>query len=191
MNEVDFEDIFYSKHGVGDIGVERDTDIPSALVDKSVATHREKQFVQLVVSGKSKVESYLKIFDPDGEIKRTSAGSLANRLMKRKRVVQYYVSILEQKNDLVEESLPKLIAELNEDRELARALGQPGAAIQAVKTKANMLGLENKPDNVTMTVNVLSDDAKKQLMNRISKQVSRNDAVEIEDAEYKDITPDE
>lgn len=181
------EEDFFAVHGVGDNAVEPAEERLIALLDKSVATHKEKEFVRYIVAGKSQTEAYMRAFDNDN---RSSSSTLAVKLMKRKRVLTYYTELLEQRNDLAEETLPKLIEELNEDRQLARDLGQPSAAIQAVKVKANMLGLENKPDNVTMNVNVLSDDAKNQILNRISNKMKDKDTHVIEDAEYKDITPE-
>ena len=70
---------------------------------------------------------------------------------------------LQKKFEVTVESLSK---ELDEDRQLARSLGQPGAAISALNVKARIHGLDkqvvsNDPDNpmpATIQVEILRNE---------------------------------
>jgi hypothetical protein len=85
-----------------------------------------------------------------------------------------------------EQDMLSLITELNADRQLARDLGQPSAAISALKLKAQLLGLtEEKKVTNNITVN-LSDDQKKALLSRIGSRISPRDN-DIDDAEYEEV----
>lgn len=183
ITEIDEEELFFKAHGVGNRAVEPSDQRHLPQVDLSKATPKEREFVRLILSGKNQTESYLSTFDKTGEMSRKSASSLASMLMKRKRVAQYYTEQFEKINALGEETLPQLIQELNEASSLARAIAQPATMVQAVKTKANLLGLENRPDNITMNINMIDDKTKKQLMERMAEVSSK-----VLEVDYKDIT---
>lgn len=183
---VDDDELFFKTHGVGNRAVEPSDQRQLTQVDLNEASPKEKEFVRSVLSGKSQTDSYLSAFDTDGKLQRPTASNLASRLMKRKRVAAYYTERLEKINALADENLPQMISELNEASELAKAIAQPASMIQAVKTKANLLGLENKPDNITMKIDLVDEKTKKQLMERMAEVSSK-----VLEVDYKDITPKE
>lgn len=186
VSDYDAEE-FFKLHGVGDFAVEPELEDFQFLVDKNEASPREKEFCRYIVLGETQTEAYVKAFDKEGKLDRKNVTVYAHSLLKRKRVAKYYYELLRRRESFLEENLEHLISELNADRKLARDLGQPSAAIQAVKTKANLLGLENATSN-KITVNVsLSDDQKENLLARI---VKRN-TDDVLDADYVDVTPDD
>lgn len=180
---------FFSIHGAGDYAVEADMKEMALFIDKSRASLAERAFVRHMVSGKTQVESYLLAFDKEGTISRQTASSNAQNLLKRKRVKEEYWRAMQERDSMADEHLPKLIAELNEDRELARVLGQPSAAIAAVKAKANLLGLENNsPSSVTINLGI-SEDQREAILERIAKraQIQNHKNEEIIEGEFTDV----
>lgn len=183
LTTIDEEELFFTMHGVGNRAVEPSDARYIPQVDLSVATPKEREFVRLILSGKNQTESYLSTFDKTGQMKRKTASSLASTLMNRKRVAVYYTEQIEKINAIGDETLPQLIQELNDASSLAKAMAQPSAMVQAIKTKANLLGLENRPDNITMNINMVDDKTKKQLMERMAEVSSK-----VLEVDYKDIT---
>lgn len=197
-DELSDEEKFFTVHGVGEYTVPKENKDIDYLIDKTKPTFNEREFVRHMLLGNSQVESYIRAYDKAGEMARSTATYMASKLIKRKRVKAYYYELMEERDKLAEESLPKLMAELNEDRKLARDLGQPSAAIAAVKAKANMLGLENRPDTNNVTLNIMADDVKDKLLDRIAQKhidakekSQRGQIIDADFSDMKDITPDE
>lgn len=189
MDDLTDEERFFHTHGVGDYAVEPVDKDMDYLLDKTQATFKEREFVRHMITGSSQKESYLKVYDSEGVMGADVAGSAASRLIKRKRVKEYYFQLMSERDKLAEENLPKLMAELNEDRKLARDVGQPSAAIAAVKAKANLLGLENQPQNTNLTLNIMSDEVKDTLLDRIAERhLTSKKEQKIIDADFTDVT---
>lgn len=183
-----FDDIFFSKHGVGDVPIDKELANIKHQINPNIANARELEFARLVVRGENKVNAYIKAFGYDGtEFHRTTFYAHTNRLMKRPRVATAIYDLQKKVEDLAGEDMAQLIKELNEDRKLARDLGQPAAAISAVKVKASLLGLDNVQPTNNITIN-LGDEQKKQIIERIGKQLIAKNAI---DAEYKVIGSNE
>jgi hypothetical protein len=86
-----------------------------------------------------------------------------------------------------EQDMVDIIAEINADRQLARDLGQPAAALSAVKLKAELLGHKRKDPPVTNNVNlILSEDQKRDMLARIGGHRMIDISPSIEDAEIEE-----
>lgn len=192
---------FFSTHGVGTLATEAELFEFRAMVDKSKPTPREARFCIHMISGKSQTEAYMLAFgdNPDRKtpLSREYASKAASELIKRDRVKQYYWKLMQERDAVAEEQLPRLIGELNEAKELAHSLGQPAAMVTAIKTKANLLGLENHAP-ASMTVNLgITEDQRAAILERIAaraKQPSLHKPLPdttqpVLDAEYTDVTP--
>lgn len=79
-----------------------------------------------------------------------SAEVNASRLLKKAKILDRVRELQAEAAAHVQESIDKLVAELNEDRRDAKAQGQQSAAISAVLGKAKLLGLvTEKHEDVT------------------------------------------
>ena len=193
IEEYDFDDIFGATHGVGDapvasFGERFDSPIAqvAALIVPSQPTLQEIRFCKYIIKGHSKTEAYVKAFGFKGdEHPRTYFNKAAYVLAQRPRVAIKMQEMYEKLVEFEEQDMVDIIAEINEDRKLARDLGQPSAALAAVKLKAQLLGHAQKEAPVTTNVNViLSEDQKRQMLSRISGMISPAiDVTPIEDAE--------
>lgn len=184
-----FDDIFFAKHGVGDMPVDKALAPIRYEIDPNDPTAQEMAFCRLLIKGLNRIDAYIQAFGYEGdEISRNGFSVAARRIMERPRVVRYHYNLLEQVKEFEQEDVQKLISELNEDRQLARDLGQPSAAIAAVKAKANLLGLENSTVNNT-TVNIsISDEQKNKILSRVAnKMLPKHDESLITDAEFKEV----
>ena len=188
----EFDDIFFGSHGVGDTPIDKKYDVIAHSINPNVATGDEYAFVRNIVKGESQIESYIKVFGTIGrkgqELSRKALTHNASRLLDRPRVQKALFEIQEKHQVFMQEDMTNLVAELNEDRELARALGQPSAAIAAVKAKASLLGLEQQqPVGDTININ-MNDDQKALIFERVKKKLIAKDII---DADYVDVTPDD
>ena len=188
-NEVDgFDEIFFQKHGVGQFAKDPEYEAIANTLDKTQPTLDEREFCRYILKGDSNAEAYRKVFDKGNEIEKSKHSGYASTLLKRNRVAEYMYDLRKEAADMYEETLPNLIAELNEDRKLARDMGQPGAAIQAVKTKASLLGMENQnnvTNNITLTI---TDEQREALLKRVGGTISPVRRDEIVDAEFEDVS---
>jgi hypothetical protein len=184
----EFDAIFFGKHGVGDVPIDSEFAVIAHQMNPNEPTLPELMFCRFLVKGDSQPDAYMKAFGYDGsEYVRDTFGRMAYRLLKRPRVSKALFEMKEKVNALMNEDLATLVSELNDDRKLARDLGQPSAAIAAVKAKANLLGLDQSTTQ-NMTINVsLTDDQKGQLLSRIARRSSSR----IEDAQFEVIPHDD
>ncbi len=191
----DFDDIFSSTHGVGDapvatFGGSFDSPLAAAvaLIDPQVANLREIRFCKNMIKGLSKTEAYIKAFEFNGtEHPRQYFAQAAYLLCKRPRVAIKLQEMHQKLVEFEEQDMVDLIAEINEDRQLARDLGQPAAALSAVKLKAELLGHRRKDPPVTNNVNlILSEDQKRDMLARIGGHRMIDISPTIEDAEIEE-----
>lgn len=178
---VDFDDIFYSKHGVSDVAPDKEQRELGHAMDRELPTIQEVDYALRVAKGENHTDSYIIAFGFKGdELSRQSFSNASRKIRSRPRVSKKIIELKEKAAAIAEEDLPNLIQELNEDRKLARDLGQPSAAITAVKTKANLLGLEQS-GSVTNNVNLnLSDEQKAQLLDRVSKRIDAPAPIDVD-----------
>lgn len=185
-----FDEIFFAKHGVGHDPVDKEEQNLRSTLDNSNPTYKEIMFVRAFFKEGNLTDAYIKTFDYQGdEMSRDSFNAAANRLINRPRVLRKLNELRKRLQEAEDEDMGKLVSELNEDRRLARSLGQPGAAIQAVKAKASILGLDASANKQNLTVNLdLSDDQKRNLLSRISgrlmPKIEKDGAV---DADFEEI----
>lgn len=167
-----FEEIFFKTHGVGDSPVERELQIVRHQIDASQATFKEYQFCKFIVNGDKPVDAYIKAFEFTGtELTRKTFAAHAKKLLERPRVAKAMFEIKKKMHELVDEDLANLVSELNEAKELARDLAKPEAMINAVKAKANLLGLENPKSQSTHIHVDLSEEQKKKMFERMKKRM--------------------
>lgn len=191
----DFDDIFGATHGLGDApvavhGGSFDSPVAAvvAMIDPQAPTLKEIRFCKYIIRGENNTEAYVKAFEFKGnEHPRSYFAKAAHALLKRPRVAMKLQEMHEKLVEFEEQDMVDIIAEINEDRKLARDLGQPGAALAAVKLKAELLGHRQKVAPVTNNVSlVLSDEQKRAMIARITGvrdepiDITPND---IEDAE--------
>jgi hypothetical protein len=181
------EDLFFEKHGVGDTPVTEQEQVLRNLIDPNEPSLPEVRLCKNIIKGMTNVEAYIKAFGYAGdEMSRSSFSYACARILKRPRVAIKMFELRKAMAEFEEQDMLSLITELNADRQLARDLGQPSAAISALKLKAQLLGLtEEKKVTNNITVN-LSDDQKKALLNRIGSRIApRKD--DIDDAEFEEV----
>lgn len=180
-----FDEIFYATHGVGDKGY-ADIDVTRRQMDNNEPTHQERMFSRYIARGDNQTDAYVKAFGFNDDSKRAYCQNAGSRLAKRQRVQECIFEERHKINSMSLEELPDLIAQLNSDRDLARALGQPSAAMTAVKIKAGLLGLDQER-NVTNNINLnITDKQRNNLLDRIGKI---NSGHKVIDAEFTDVTP--
>ena len=177
-----FDDIFFAKHGVGDVPIDRELQIIKHQINPMEATAQELDFCRLIVRGESKRGAYIKAFGYIGnELSPTTFNTYASRILQRPRVALMLHELREKVSDLAKEDIANLVHELNADRKLARDLGKPEAAISAVKAKAALLGLDNSSNqgNTNITIN-MNDSQKRQILERIGKSLIQRDVIDAE-----------
>lgn len=176
-----FEDVFFETHGVSDVAPDPELALLGNALDETLPTFKEVDFALRLAKGENHIDAYIISFGFRGDEVTRSAFSMASkRIQKRPRVSEKIIELKRRASSVAEEDMDKLVHELNEDRKLARALGQPAAAISAVKAKANLLGLEQS-NTVHNTLNVnLTDEQKAQLMERVVKKTLPKEVKTIE-----------
>jgi hypothetical protein len=191
----DFDDIFGATHGIGDApvavhGGSYDSPVTAvvAMIDPQAPNLKEIRFCKYIIRGDNHTEAYVKAFEFKGdEHPRLYFAKAAYALLKRPRVAIKLQEMHQKLVEFEEQDMVDIIAEINEDRKLARDLGQPGAALAAVKLKAELLGHKQKVAPVTNNVNlVLSDEQKRAMIARITGGHSEPidvTPIHIEDAE--------
>lgn len=118
---------------------------------KKKLTPKQEKFCQEFIKTGNQSDAYRTAYNSENMLPATinnKAYQLINQDDIRARVVQLQAQVA-KKFEVTVESLTK---ELEEDRQLARELGQPGAAISALNVKARIHGLDkqimsNDPDN--------------------------------------------
>lgn len=118
---------------------------------KKKLTIKQEGFCKDFIATGNASEAYRRNYNA-GKMLPDSVTNKAYELMQNVGVtsrIQELQVILQKKFEVTVESLTK---ELDEDRQLARDLGQPGAAISALGVKARIHGLDkqvmsNDPDN--------------------------------------------
>lgn len=189
-NDDEFDNIFFATHGIGHDPVSDEERRLIHSLDNTRPTWQEIEFVRMFFREGNITDAYIRAFDFNGtEHRRDYFTKLANRLLERPRVIAKLNEYREKAQALADEDVANLVSELNEDRNLARSLGQPSAAIAATKAKATLLGLEKQSVNNMNIVLDLSDDQKQNLLSRIGSRLSKEQSNEqIIDADYKDVS---
>lgn len=137
------------------------------MVEKSMnkLTTKQEKFCKTFIETGNASEAYRQSYDcqkmKGPSINRNAVALLANTKITT-RVGELQLN-LQKKFEVTVQSLSK---ELDEDRQLARSLGQPGAAISALNVKARIHGLDkhvmsNDPDNpmpATIQVEILRNE---------------------------------
>ena len=132
------------------------------MTKKKKLTPKQEKFCREFIKTGNQSDAYRAAYNSENMLPATinnKAYQLINQDDIRARVVQLQAQVA-KKFEVTVESLTK---ELEEDRQLARELGQPGAAISALNVKARIHGLDkqimsNDPDNpmpATINVNVV------------------------------------
>lgn len=178
-------------HGVGDNPNDEELDRINALSSDEYPTLAEIRFCTAIMRGESPAKAYISTF-PEKVAKYTDPSSprkAAQTLLKRPRVAKKMFELKKRAQELGEEDVAKLVEELNEDRKLARDLGQPSAAIAAVKTKASLLGI-GQDNGPTTNISILMSPEQKDAM--LSRMLAIREASSKEDHEgsFKDVTPE-
>ena len=114
-------------------------------------TPKQEGFCMSYIETGNASEAYRLHYNAE-KMKPDSVNRLAHELLHNIKItsrIKELRSLVTEKYICTAESLAK---ELDEDRELARDLGQPGAAVAAVNAKARLFGLDkqvisNDPDN--------------------------------------------
>ena len=184
----DFDDVFFSVHGLGDNPMTEQIESVRHMIDPNEPTLQEVRLCKNLIKGLHPVESYRKAFEiTQDRMSDKAVHSAIARILQRPRVARKMYELREIMMEMEETDLMSIVHDLNEDRKLARDLGQPSAAIQATKVKATILGLskENKTTN-NIVVN-LSDDQRKNLLSRIGNRVLDHANPPIEDADYEEL----
>lgn len=170
-DEDEFDKIFFNTHGVGNTPTPQEERHLSSL-DSSLPTYQEIEFVRMFFREGNITDAYIKAFGYVGnEHRRDYFTKLANRLINRPRVMKKLNEYRSKAQALADEDVAQLVHELNQDRELARAMGQVGAAISATKAKAQILGLEKTTTNNLNVVLDLTDDQKRNLLGRVASRL--------------------
>ena len=184
----DFDDVFFATHGVGDNPVTEQVDVIRHMLDPNEPTLQEVRLCKNLIKGMHPVEAYRKAFEmPPERMSDKAVHSAIARLMQRPRVARKMYELREILMEMEEVDLMDIVHDLNEDRKLARDLGQPSAAIQATKVKATLLGL-SKENKTTQNITVnLSDTQKKALLSRIGNRVLDHANPAIEDVDFEEL----
>jgi phage terminase small subunit len=128
-------------------------------------TTKQEKFCKNFIETGNATEAYRRSYDcqnSNGPTINRNAVALLDNTKIATRVGELQLK-LQKKFEVTVESLSK---ELDEDRQLARSLGQPGAAISALNVKARIHGLDkqvvsNDPDNpmpATIQVEILRNE---------------------------------
>ena len=137
------------------------------MVEKSMnkLTTKQEKFCKTFIETGNASEAYRQSYDCQkmkGPTINRNAVALLDNTKITTRVGELQLN-LQKKFEVTVQSLSK---ELDEDRQLARSLGQPGAAISALNVKARIHGLDkqvmsNDPDNpmpATIQVEILRNE---------------------------------
>tara|TARA_R100000541_G_scaffold8238_1_gene15815 strand:- start:430 stop:834 length:405 start_codon:yes stop_codon:yes gene_type:complete len=128
-------------------------------------TTKQEKFCKTFIETGNASEAYRQSYDCQkmkGPTINRNAVALLDNTKITTRVGELQLN-LQKKFEVTVQSLSK---ELDEDRQLARSLGQPGAAISALNVKARIHGLDkhvmsNDPDNpmpATIQVEILRNE---------------------------------
>ena len=128
-------------------------------------TTKQEKFCKSFIETGNASEAYRRSYECE-KMKGASINRNAVALLDNTKIASRVGELqlnLQKKFEVTVESLSK---ELDEDRQLARSLGQPGAAISALNVKARIHGLDkqvvsNDPDNpmpATIQVEILRNE---------------------------------
>jgi phage terminase small subunit len=137
------------------------------MVEKSMnkLTTKQEKFCKTFIETGNASEAYRQSYDcqkmKGPSINRNAVALLDNTKITT-RVGELQLN-LQKKFEVTVESLSK---ELDEDRQLARSLGQPGAAISALNVKARIHGLDKQ---------VMSNDPNNPMPATIQVEILRNE----------------
>ena len=116
-----------------------------------LSNQRHERFAQELAKGKSAAEAYRNAgYDGD----RTAASRLSTNVNVQSRLAE----LQERGAERALVTIETITKELDEDRELARKLGMPAAAVTAVMGKAKLHGLLIDRSEVANTHNVISSE---------------------------------
>ena len=128
-------------------------------------TVKQEKFCKSYIETGNASEAYRQSYDcqkmKGASINRNAVALLDNTKIAT-RIGELQLT-LQKKFDVTVESLSK---ELDEDRQLARSLGQPGAAISALNVKARIHGLDKQ---------VMSNDPENPMPATIQVEILRNE----------------
>tara|TARA_R110000744_G_scaffold333503_1_gene438909 strand:- start:118 stop:522 length:405 start_codon:yes stop_codon:yes gene_type:complete len=128
-------------------------------------TTKQEKFCKTFIETGNASEAYRQSYDcqkmKGPSINRNAVALLANTKITT-RVGELQLN-LQKKFEVTVQSLSK---ELDEDRQLARSLGQPGAAISALNVKARIHGLDKQ---------VMSNDPNNPMPATIQVEILRNE----------------
>tara|TARA_R110000787_G_C13228931_1_gene427010 strand:+ start:216 stop:620 length:405 start_codon:yes stop_codon:yes gene_type:complete len=128
-------------------------------------TTKQEKFCKTFIETGNASEAYRQSYDcqkmKGPTINRNAVALLANTKITT-RVGELQLN-LQKKFEVTVQSLSK---ELDEDRQLARSLGQPGAAISALNVKARIHGLDKQ---------VMSNDPNNPMPATIQVEILRNE----------------
>ena len=128
-------------------------------------TTKQEKFCKTFIATGNASEAYRQSYDcskSNGPTINRNAVALLDNTKIATRVGELQLN-LQKKFEVTVESLSK---ELDEDRQLARSLGQPGAAISALNVKARIHGLDKQ---------VMSNDPNNPMPATIQVEILRND----------------
>ena len=116
----------------------------------NLTTKQEKFCKQFIETGNAS-EAYRQSYECK-KMKGPTINRNAVALLDNNKIATRVGELQLQLQKKFEVSVSSITKELDEDRQLARALGQPGAAISALNVKARIHGLDkqvmsNDPDN--------------------------------------------
>lgn len=170
LTNEEFDWFFAEEHGEG-LEPSHDAELLH-LLDPDMPSLQEGKFCINILKGMSKKDAYIQAFDKRGdEITPTGFSHAASRLMKRPRVARRLAELRHQANLVEEQSVGKLVSELDEARELAKMLAKPNDMIAATKAKADLMGHNSKDKGASNNLLVVLEPEKKdQLLELIVKQ---------------------
>ena len=128
-------------------------------------TVKQEKFCKSYIETGNASEAYRRSYDCK-KMKGASINRNAVALLDNTKIATRIGEIellLQKKFEVTVESLSK---ELDEDRQLARSLGQPGAAISALNVKARIHGLDKQ---------VMSNDPENPMPATIQVEILRNE----------------
>jgi phage terminase small subunit len=137
------------------------------MVEKSMnkLTTKQEKFCKTFIETGNASEAYRQSYDCQkmkGPTINRNAVALLDNTKITTRVGELQLN-LQKKFEVTVQSLSK---ELDEDRQLARSLGQPGAAISALNVKARIHGLDKQ---------VMSNDPNNPMPATIQVEILRNE----------------
>lgn len=129
---------------------------------KKKLTPKQEKFCRVFIETGNQSEAYRQAYNTENMMAETVTKK-ASELMANGHVKGRVTQLQQQVAKKFEVTVESLTKEFEEDRQLARELGQPSAAIAATNGKARIHGLDkqvmsNDPDNpmpATINVNVV------------------------------------